>query len=290
MKKLLIILFLYFISVTPSFAIKVGLQDGVKSANIGTSVEGSIVDKRTNRIIYRTEKLKAYQIKPYKDILAIRIGRQWFKLDTDIVAITTSENKFFVSAKKRWYRGEIIIMNRGEKLVVINNVPMEEYLLGVVPTEMPSRWNFEAHRAQAIAARSYAFANLGKRASRGFDLLDTPHDQAYGGASAETQQTNRAVLSTKNVVLTYDNKVIPAYFHASSGGRTVQSGQVWSQNLPYLKSVDAHDSGIRKMGHGVGMSQYGANNLAKDGYSAPQILKHFYNNIAFARIRTKNVI
>jgi len=285
MKKILLTILLYFLLITPSFAIRIGLQDGVNYAVVGTSVEGGIADRNTNKILLRTTARKPYEIRPYEGILAVRIDGRFYKLKTNIISVQTPEYKYFVSAKRRWYRGELIVANLNGKLVVINNLPLEQYLLGVIPAEMPARWNYEAHRAQTIAARSYAIANLGKRGKRGYDLLDTPHDQAYGGASAETRQTNQAVVSTKDIVLTYNNKVIPAYYHAASGGQTLQSGQVWSRNLPYLKSVDGRDWGVRKMGHGVGMSQYGANNLAAQGYSANEILNYYYNNISFARVR-----
>lgn len=286
MKKIFITLFLYFLITLPSNAIRIGLQDGVKNSSIGTSSKGFIVDRNTNKLLYTTEPLKAYIVRPYKGILSIKIDGTFYKLNSNIISIRTPEYKSFISVKRKWYRGEMIIINRGGKLLVINNLPIEEYLLGVIPSEMPSRWNVEAHRAQAIAARSYAIANLGKRGSKGFDLLDTPYDQAYGGASAETMQTNQAVGSTKGIVVTYDNRVIPAYYFAASGGHTLQAGQVWSRNLPYIKSVDGQDWGIRKSGHGVGMSQYGANNLANKGYGAYDILNYYFNDIAFARVKS----
>ena len=164
---------------------------------------------------------------------------------------------------------------------------MEKYLQGVVPSEMPSSWEHEAHKAQAIAARSYAIANKGKRAKYGYDLKDTPEDQAYGGASAEKTNTNDAVTETANIVLVCQGKIVPAYYSASAGGRTNTGGQVWSKDLPFLKSVPSFDEGIKKNGHGVGMSQYGANNLAKRGYNAYQILKYFYANTKFARIKNE---
>ena len=152
---------------------------------------------------------------------------------------------------------------------------------------MPSKWNIEAHKAQAIAARSYALANLNKRSSKGYDLKDTPLDQAYGGASSETPQTTRAVLSTRGEVLTYDNKIIPAYYHASAGGKTLSAGKVWNHDLPYIQSVNSYDWGTRKSGHGVGMSQHGANNMANKGFSAREILNYFYKDITFARLKSK---
>lgn len=161
---------------------------------------------------------------------------------------------------------------------------MEDYLKGVVPSEMPSGWELEALKAQAIAARSYAFANLGKRGSLGYDLKDTPEDQAYGGASAETAKTNNAVDETSGLVLTYNYKVISAFYSASAGGQTVSNGQAWGGNdLPYIRSVKSFDDNVKKNGHGIGMSQHGANNLAKKGYNAYQILQYFYKNVKFAR-------
>ena len=191
-------------------------------------------------------------------------------------------NPGFVSVKGKWYRGIVMIQNKNGKLTVINNVPLEDYLKGVVPSEMPSSWATEAHKAQAIAARSYALANLGKRARYGYDLKDTPEDQAYGGASAETADTNYAVDQTKGIVLTYNMKVINAYYSASAGGQTNTNS--WGSSLPYLRSVPSFDDNVKKNGHGVGMSQHGANNLAKQGYNAYQILQYFYNDVKFARV------
>ena len=149
---------------------------------------------------------------------------------------------------------------------------------------MPSKWNYEALKAQAIAARSYAIANRGKRASHGYDLKDTPEDQAYGGASSETATTNSAVIETKGEVITYNRKIIPAYYSASAGGHTRNSGSVWNKDLPFLKSVPSFDEDVKKNGHGLGMSQHGANRLAQNGYSAYQILTYYYNNVKFGKL------
>lgn len=287
--KIFLILILVLFCAQPSHAIKIGLLNSVTETTIGTSITGVIADANTHKILYNTDKMTAYKIRPYQNILSIEIKGQQYKLKTNVIILKTTGTGGFVYTKKRWYRGELIVRNNGGFVQVINKVPLEEYIMGVVPSEMPSKWNFEAHRAQAIAARSYALSNLGKRASRGFDLLDTPQDQAYRGASAETPQTNLAVRSTEGIVMTYNNKIITAYYHSSAGGHTVQSGAVWAKNLPYLKSVDSYDWGKKKFGHGVGMSQYGANNLAGMGYGGFQILNHFYNNVSFAKVKNPNL-
>lgn len=286
MKKILtILLFLVFqvILIQPCFAIKVGLQNSVERSFIGTSSQGQIINARNNKLLYTMPALKGFEFRPYKSSIAIKISNDYFNLNSDFVVIKPSSGGF-ISAKGKWYRGEFMLYNRGGYLTVINHVDIEDYIKGVVPSEMPSSWCYEAHKAQAIAARSYALANLGKRASCGYDLKDTPEDQAYGGATAESSRTNQAVAETKGIVLIYDLKIIPAYYSASAGGQTSSSSDVWTRNLPYLKSVPSFDDNIKKNGHGVGMSQHGANNLAKNGYNAYQILQYFYNGVKFARI------
>ncbi len=288
MKKIFLtfsILFLTQFFANPCFAIKIGLQTDVESAGIGTSVKGVIIDANTNHSVCDLEAMKGYEIKPYHNLMAIRYNGTFYKINSDNIVIKTT-SPGFVSAKSKWYRGIIMIQNKNGKLTVINNVPLEDYIKGVVPSEMPSSWELEAHKAQAIAARSYALANLGKRARYGYDLKDTPEDQAYGGASKETAGTNYAVDQTKGIVLTYNMKVITAYYSASAGGQTTAGG--WGANLPYLRSVPSFDDNIKKNGHGVGMSQHGANNLAKQGYNAYQILQYFYKDVKFARVDPKS--
>lgn len=281
---ILILTFICFIS--PCFAIKIGLQTHVNRTFIGASTKADIINCDTNKLIFVMEKMKGYEIKPYRGVIAIKVDGEWKKMNANKIVIKPEPNGF-VSVKRKWYRGHFKVINDGLGLTVINDIPMEKYLQGVVPSEMPSSWEHEAHKAQAIAARSYAIANKGKRAKYGYDLKDTPEDQAYGGASAEKSNTNDAVTETANIVLVCQGKIVPAYYSASAGGRTNTGGQVWSRDLPFLKSVPSFDEGIKKNGHGVGMSQYGANNLAKRGYNAYQILKYFYANTKFARVRNE---
>lgn len=288
MKKIILLVFIFCLNLvfaSPCFAIKIGLQTEVESTGVGTSVSGKIIDANTNHTICDLDAMKGYEIRPYHNLMAIRVDGEYYKIKSDNIVLKTM-NPGFVSVKGKWYRGIVMIQNKNGKLTVINNVPLEDYLKGVVPSEMPSSWATEAHKAQAIAARSYALANLGKRARYGYDLKDTPEDQAYGGASAETADTNYAVEQTKGIVLTYNMKVINAYYSASAGGQTNTNS--WGSNLPYLRSVPSFDDNVKKNGHGVGMSQHGANNLAKQGYNAYQILQYFYNDVKFARVNPES--
>ena len=287
--KLLITLFIFFAMSLPSYAIKIGLVDGVPFTYVGTSTEGYIIDTRTNKSIYRIKDMQPYKFRAKGCQIVIEVGNKEYSLGSDWIQVQP-QNDGFCCVKKRWYRGELVLRNINGKLVVINNINIEDYLRGVVPSEMPSKWNIEAHKAQAIAARSYAVANLGKRAARGYDLKDTPEDQAYGGASSETDRTNKACSDTFGIVITYDKKVVPAYYSASAGGHTVNSGDVWMKNLPYIRAVPSFDGNVKKNGHGVGMSQHGANNLAGKGYNAYQILTYFYNNVKFGKLHPDWII
>ena len=138
------------------------------------------------------------------------------------------------------YRGTAEVMrNAAGTLAGINELPMEEYLYGVVPRELgPATYpEAEAQKAQAVAARTYAHANLGKRWNEGFDLGATVSDQVYGGVAAEHSVSTAAVNATAGIVATYGGAMINALFYATSGGRTSNSEDVFTAAEPYLRSV-----------------------------------------------------
>lgn len=283
-KILFFIVFLLFFCSNPCLAIKIGLLENADAVKIGSSKKAYLIDIQTGNRLWTMDSMKYYEFKPYRNEITIKFNNTTYKTKSDKLLIKLGSDSGFLCVKNRWYRGDIILIKANDGLTVVNDVSLEDYLKGVVPSEMPPGWNIEAHKAQAIAARSYAIANLGKRASFGYDLKDTPEDQAYGGASVETSKTNNAVSQTKGIVITYNKKVIPAFYCASAGGKTVNSADVWMKNLPFLQSVPSFDDDVSKNGHGVGMSQHGANNLAQQGYNAFQILNYFYSNTRFGKL------
>ena len=288
MKKILVlltVLILNLIIANPSYAIKIGLLTGVSEAGVGTNVNGRMIDVNTNKTVCTSDAMKGYMLVPYKNEIAIKSDNHFYSLGTSAIVLRPDKDGY-VSTKGKWYHGKLMVKNVDGKLTVINDIDLESYIKGVVPSEMPASWEFEALKAQAIAARSFALANLGKQAKHGYDLKDNTEDQAYGGASAETNITNKAVEETHGWVLTYDMKIISAYYSASAGG--MSSTSVWGGYAPYLRSVPSFDENIPKKGHGVGMSQHGANNLAKQGYNAYQILQYFYQNVKFAKLNNES--
>lgn len=280
-RNIILTIFIIFLFCNKADAIKIGLQTEAKDVKIASSVSAVIYDGYRDVALYEITPMKPYEIRRKGNELSIIINRKEVGLGTNQIVISTKEPGY-LCVKRAWYRGEFIINNMGNGITLINDVPLEEYLKGVVPAEMPSKWGEEALKAQAIAARSYAVAtkNAGKHASKGFDLVATTADQAYGGASAEKERTSKAVDDTMGIVLVQSNKVIPTYYHASSGGKT----KVWSSGSSFLQSVPSFDGDRKKNGHGVGMSQHGAKYLAEQGYNAYQILNYFYKNFKFAKL------
>ena len=138
------------------------------------------------------------------------------------------------------YRGVAEVMrNAAGTLAGIDEVGMEEYLYGVVPRELgPAQYpEMEAQKAQAVAARTYAHASLGKHWNNGYDVLATVQDQVYGGVAAEHSISTSAVNATAGIVATYNGVMINALFYATSGGRTSNSEDVFAVTEPYLRSV-----------------------------------------------------
>jgi stage II sporulation protein D len=129
------------------------------------------------------------------------------------------------------YRGQAeVTRNSAGTLAGVNELPLEEYLYGVVPRELgPIAWPYlEAHKAQAVAARSYAIRGIGKRATDGYDLLATTADQVYGGLSAEHPLSSEAVDATRGIVPTWGGKPIDALYFSTSGGYTANNEDVFS--------------------------------------------------------------
>ncbi len=137
------------------------------------------------------------------------------------------------------YRGTIRVLHRGD-LVMINHVPLEQYLRGVVPREVSPSWPHEALQAQACAARAYAVR--GRQSSKDWDVYCDVRDQVYSGAAVEHPRTNAAVRDTAGVCPMYGGKPILAAYFSCSGGQTESVKNVWGGAIPYLKGVkDRYD-------------------------------------------------
>lgn len=291
-----------------------------------------------------------------------------------IILVPFSITNFFYDYKiKKITSGIIINKEKEDKKVrilrgnTVENINMEDYLVGVVSSEVPVSFEKEAIKAQAVAARTYALKQMENRQNESYDVKDDTSSQVYKSNEElkniwkdkydeNINKIKNAINETKGQYLTYDNKIIYAFFFSTSNGKTEDNKDVFGQDLPYLKSVDSSfdenetsnfkmektiplsefyqklginyddnlnisnieltssgriknitinnntfkgvdvrsklslrstDFKIEKKdnnvvittkgyGHGVGMSQYGANALAKQNKNYEEILKYYY--------------
>lgn len=155
----------------------------------------------------------------------------------DLVRIIPIEGDW-LTVNDRRFRGIIEVRKRGERLLVINELDIEDYLKGVVPIEVSSSWSMEALKAQAVVSRTYALYQREANINKDYHLVSTVMDQAYNGKDAEDPRTSRAVSATEGIVLRYNGELILAAFHSTSSGSTEDGSNLWPMDLPYLKGVE----------------------------------------------------
>ncbi len=143
----------------------------------------------------------------------------------------------FVNALGKRYRDGLELIRSGSVITVINVVGLEHYLYGVVPGEMPSSFEPEALKVQAVCARNYAMRSLGNYAQYGFDVTPDTSSQMYLGVSGETAATTAAVDATAKNVLLYNGEPALTVYSSMSGGATENVVNVWVSPLPYLCGV-----------------------------------------------------
>ena len=132
-------------------------------------------------------------------------------------------------------RGDIKVLSRqGSGMLVINNIPIEKYLLSVVPAENYASWPMETLKAQSVAARTYAFYQKQHRTDLKYDLVDDVGDQMYSGVNKEHSRTTKAIKATRGEILLHDKKPILAMYTANSGGFTANANAVFGVKKPYL--------------------------------------------------------
>lgn len=257
---------------------------------------------------------------------------------------------------------------------IIDKVPLEDYVVGVLAGEMPTSFHLEALKAQAVAARTYVMKKMGYNKDKEYDVVDTVSNQVYLDLdylknawkeeyTTKINKLKQAVLETYSEYMTYEDKIIEAFYFSTSTGKTENSEDVFENAVPYLKSVDStwdeispvyvenkyytvkdfyeklnlefstelkidyinktptgrvktvvinsktknasevvNKLGLRSTyfsinkigdiikvetkgyGHGVGMSQYGAEAMSRLGYTYKEILKYYYQGIDIKKI------
>jgi hypothetical protein len=161
------------------------------------------------------------------------------------------------------------------------NMDLEEYLMGVVPCEMPASGPSEALKAQAIAARTFAARAIQSPRHGKIPVCTQSHCQNW--ATHRDPRSDQAVGETEKAVLTFNDDFIGAYYFAHCDGHTRNSEDVWHAALPYCRSVPCICGNTKMYGHGVGMCQEGAIRMAQQGALADEILQHYYTGARVVR-------
>jgi stage II sporulation protein D len=233
-------------------------KDLAQKAAIPGSGQGSLIqageEQRLNDLNLRVLILKAKSISLYSaESIKIK-GNDGFaannavSLSIDAGKMTVNNlplddgaefySKAYIEVKEKKYRGTFIAASKDGYIYLVNRVSLDEYLYGVLPSEVSPSWPPEILKAQAVAARSFALYGRMNSKSELYDLDSDVSSQVYRGLAVEHSDTNRAIDDTENEVLSKDGAVIQAFFHSNSGGRTASSGEVWGGKLDYLQSED----------------------------------------------------
>ncbi len=221
--------------------IRIGLVRSAPSAKFAVWKPGAVFIN--GRPVFAIKRGLVYKIDGHK-ITELATGKS-INIPTDQRTYVSTPD-YRVWTANKWWRGCLEIVSFGNKVNVINLLDLEEYLLGVVPAEMPASWNIEALKAQAIAARSYAWAHMGPRGSKwyksqGYDLVPDVRDQMYQGLAKEHPKTYHAVRMTRGLVLKHANRVKPGFYRAKVGNAmqnlNIRKSRVLSTKLEQITGV-----------------------------------------------------
>jgi len=168
----------------------------------------------------------------------IRSGRKAVTVDGTEYRRLTFSGSSAVTVNGKPYRG-VVEASPGEAgILVVNELALEEYLVGLINCEISSAWPMEAVKAQAVIARTYALNRKEARSASFYHMESSVIDQVYDGCEIEDSRARRGVSDTAGEVLTYNGTVIQAFYHSNCGGRTEASENVWGKPLPYLAGVN----------------------------------------------------
>jgi stage II sporulation protein D len=201
------------------------LQLSIKGGYTITALDPSTVIMKDNSLDGKVFASQAGLVIGDKEIAA-----------SGVAVMVEKDSTIYVDGKS--FRGEIdIIKKDNKKLMVINHIPVEEYLYGVLHYEVSDRWPIAALKAQAISARTFAIYQARQNKLQPYDLRSDIYSQVYGGSATEKWTTTKAVNLTRAKVLTYKGDIFPTYFHATCAGGTENASSLWNIDILPLKGV-----------------------------------------------------
>ena len=212
--------------------LRIAIRQGVPSVSIKIKGNFEISDLDSNLLIYKGRSLKNKLAQGYQG----KIGISDIKTDSARVKIRLVKNGL-IYINNRPFREDINLIFKDNKLLVVNELNLEDYIKGVLSHEVSPWWPMEALKAQAVVARTYALYHLQFTKNKDFDLTADVYSQVYGGRTAERWRSNRAVDLTAGEILTYQENLLPAYYHATCAGHTEDAANLWNIDAAPLKGV-----------------------------------------------------
>jgi stage II sporulation protein D len=213
--------------------IRVAIAENARSAELrGLNIEVSDLDCACARGTWRTDSVRAV---PHGQSVEIN-GRSAsaFRLTSDSP----------IRMNGREYPASLEIVRYGDGLAIVNELRLEEYVVGVLRAETSERWPIETLRAQAIVARTYAAFMRGSSGARPYHVVATTTHQVYAGHVPASSPIWDAVRDTTGQVLLWDGELFPAFYHSASGGYTEDPRTVFAaRNMPALKAIRDEFSG-----------------------------------------------
>ncbi|MGC4378012.1 SpoIID/LytB domain-containing protein [Fictibacillus sp. Mic-4] len=215
--------------------VRIALSLGLSKADVQGLGNYTIQDMNGN-VLFIPAKATATTITVQKGKFTLTNGNNTKTIDRSFKVVSEKGQLLYYDRHK--YRGTLeISMSSSGKMDVVNRLNVEDYIQGVVPWEISPKWPTESIKAQILAARNYAVANIKSPASK-FDMYNDERSQVYAGVNVEAANVNQFVQATKGEVIYYGNTLITAYFSSSAGGHTLDSELVWSSAVPYLRGVE----------------------------------------------------
>jgi stage II sporulation protein D len=215
----------------PSKYVRVSVIENVESLNLKASGSYEIIDS-SGSVLSKGKNLKTTVVSHKEGIL---IAGRDFRINKVLIKINEPDI-FIINGRK--FRGNLeFIRDKNAKLSVVSHIDLEDYVKGILYHETSHYWPMEALKAQAIASRTYAVYQMQENKSKDYDLTSDIRFQVYGGKTSERYRTNKAVKDTRGIILTYKDKIFPAFFHATCGGHTQDASRLWDIDMPPLRGV-----------------------------------------------------
>lgn len=214
------------------YYVRVAILQNASSLRLKVRGFYEVINAKNNRLISRAKNLNT-TVTLYSGTILLGDIKSY----AEKILIRTDEPDAVIINGRR-FRGDVeLIKKDNNNLLAVNFIDLEDYVKGILYHEASHYWPIEALKAQAIVSRTYALYQMQENRAKDFDVTSDIYSQVYGGRTSERYRTNIAVEETKGLILTYNNKPFPTYFHATCAGHTEDASLLWNIDIIPLKGV-----------------------------------------------------